>query len=62
MIPERVLVIENPTLNAPYSVPARHFRFDDEGIRRLRDGNPRIPTVASHKRGLGTPEPVTDNE
>ena len=26
------IVIENPILNAPYEVPARHFRFDDEGI------------------------------
>ncbi len=26
------IVIENPILNAPFDAPARHFRFDDEGI------------------------------
>lgn len=26
------IVIENPILNPPYEAPARHFRFDDEGI------------------------------
>jgi type III restriction enzyme len=26
------IVIENPILNAPYDEPARHFRFDDDGI------------------------------
>jgi type III restriction enzyme len=26
------VVIENPILNSPYSEPARHFRFSDEGI------------------------------
>lgn len=26
------LVIENPILNTPFAAPARHFRFDDEGI------------------------------
>ncbi len=25
-------VIENPVLNSPFAEPARHFRFDDEGI------------------------------
>jgi hypothetical protein len=24
--------IENPIVNGPYDKPARHFRFDDEGI------------------------------
>jgi type III restriction enzyme len=28
----RQAVIENPILNSPYEVPARHFRFSDEGI------------------------------
>ena len=26
------VIIENPVLNTPYSVPQRHFRFTDEGI------------------------------
>jgi type III restriction enzyme len=26
------VVIENPALNSPFEVPARHFKFDDEGI------------------------------
>jgi type III restriction enzyme len=26
------IVIENPILNAPFAAPARHFRFDDDGI------------------------------
>ena len=26
------VVIENPILNSPFSEPARHFRFSDEGI------------------------------
>ena len=25
-------VIENPILNSPFHAPARHFRFDDDGI------------------------------
>ncbi|MCX7428144.1 MAG: hypothetical protein NTW96_21250 [Planctomycetia bacterium] len=28
----RQVVIENPILNSPFDEPARHFRFDDEGI------------------------------
>jgi type III restriction enzyme len=26
------VVIENPILNSPFDAPAKHFRFDDEGI------------------------------
>ncbi|HEY9768660.1 MAG TPA: hypothetical protein V6C71_09195 [Coleofasciculaceae cyanobacterium] len=26
------VVIENPSVNSPFSKPQRHFRFDDEGI------------------------------
>ena len=26
------VVIENPVINSPFSEPARHFRFSDEGI------------------------------
>ena len=26
------IVIENPILNTPFAAPARHFRFDDDGI------------------------------
>ncbi len=28
----RQVVIENPIINSPFEEPARHFRFDDEGI------------------------------
>ncbi|MGH9245958.1 MAG: hypothetical protein ACRD29_16905, partial [Acidimicrobiales bacterium] len=31
-MPRPQIVIENPILNAPYEAPARHFRFDDDGI------------------------------
>lgn len=31
-MPRPQIVIENPILNTPFAVPARHFRFDDEGI------------------------------
>jgi type III restriction enzyme len=31
-MPRPQVVIENPILNTPFAVPARHFRFDDEGI------------------------------
>ena len=26
------VVIENPVINSPFEVPARHFRFDEDGI------------------------------
>ena len=26
------VVIDNPILNSPFAEPARHFRFDDDGI------------------------------
>ena len=50
------VVIENPILNSPFSKPARHFRFDDEGITdELVDGRRRssyfMPIPASKKRG-----------
>ena len=28
----RHVVIENPVVNSPFEVPARHFRFDEDGI------------------------------
>jgi len=28
----RHVVIENPVINSPFTEPARHFRFTDEGI------------------------------
>ena len=31
-MPRPQIVIENPILNSPFAEPARHFRFDDEGI------------------------------
>jgi type III restriction enzyme len=31
-MPRPQIVIENPILNTPFAVPARHFRFDDDGI------------------------------
>jgi hypothetical protein len=30
------VVIEDPILNSPYAVPARHFRFDVDGILNSR--------------------------
>ena len=30
-MPRPQIVIENPILNTPFAVPARHFRFDDDG-------------------------------
>jgi type III restriction enzyme len=35
-------VIDNPILNSPFSEPARHFRFDDDGItNEIADGRRR---------------------
>jgi type III restriction enzyme len=52
------VVIENPVLNSPYSEPARHFHFDDEGITsEVTDGRRPssffIPIPAPKKRGGG---------
>jgi len=36
------VVIDNPILNSPFSEPARHFRFDDDGItNEIADGRRR---------------------
>ena len=30
------VVIENPIINSPFQEPARHFKFDDEGITNVQ--------------------------
>jgi type III restriction enzyme len=50
------IVIENPILNGPYEAPARHFRFDEEGITdKVVDGRRRssyfMPIPKAKKRG-----------
>jgi hypothetical protein len=38
------VVIDNPILNSPFTEPARHFRFDDDGItNEIAEGrHPRV--------------------
>jgi type III restriction enzyme len=50
------VVIENPILNSPYYEPARHFRFDDDGITdEIVDGRRPssyfVPIPSTKKRG-----------
>lgn len=50
------VTIENPVLNAPYTQPARHFKFDDEGITNeivdaRRPSAYFKPVPAARKRG-----------
>jgi hypothetical protein len=47
--------IDNPTLNSPFEMPNRHFRFDDEGItdevvEGRRPSSYFMPIPASRKR------------
>jgi type III restriction enzyme len=49
-------VIENPILNGPYDEPARHYRFDDDGITdeivdRRRPSEYFVPVPQTKKRG-----------
>ena len=41
------VVIENPIINSPFDEPARHFKFDDEGIADERY----VAVEANEKRG-----------
>ena len=51
------VVIENPILNSPFAEPARHFKFDDDGItNEIIEGKRRIsayfvPVPQARKRG-----------
>ncbi|HEX7612992.1 MAG TPA: hypothetical protein VF371_09465, partial [Candidatus Limnocylindrales bacterium] len=67
--------IDNPILNSPFSEPARHFRFDDDGItNEIAEGRRRstyfIPIPKPKMRGgnqLSLPgdwvvERMTDND
>jgi type III restriction enzyme len=52
----RQVVIENPVLNSPYREPARHFRFDDDGITNeivavRRPSSYIVSIAAARKRG-----------
>jgi type III restriction enzyme len=49
-------VIENPILNSPFAEPARHFRFDEDGITsKIAKGHRRstyfIPIPAPRTKG-----------
>ena len=49
-------MIENPILNSPFREPARHFRFDDDGItNEIVEGRRRsayfIPIPQPKKKG-----------
>ncbi len=50
------VLIENPVINSPFSEPARHFRFSDEGItneivEERRASSYFVPIAASKKKG-----------
>ncbi len=50
------VVIENPVINTPFTEPARHFRFTDEGISNEIDNGRRIssyfvPIARPRKKG-----------
>ncbi|HEY6211339.1 MAG TPA: hypothetical protein VIW45_03595 [Vicinamibacterales bacterium] len=49
-------LIENPILNSPFREPARHFKFDDEGITNeiaagRRPSSHFIPIPRAKKKG-----------
>ena len=49
-------VIENPVINSPFTEPARHFRFTDEGIsdeiiEERRSSSYFIPIARPKKKG-----------
>ncbi len=49
-------VIDNPILNSPFAEPARHFRFDEEGITseivdERRTSTYFVPIPKARKRG-----------
>lgn len=59
------VVIENPIINAPYTEPDRHFRFDSGGItNEVVSGRRRseyfIPIPAPRKRFLGEQLPLAE--
>ncbi len=52
----KTVVIENPILNSPFDVPARHFKFDDTGIANEEVAGRRpssyfIPIASPKKKG-----------
>jgi type III restriction enzyme len=56
MPPLPTTVIENPVINSPFEEPARHFKFDDEGITNTvvegrRASQYFIPIAKPRKRG-----------
>ncbi len=62
-------LIDNPILNGPYDPPARHFRFDDDGITNeivdsRRDSGYFVPIPASRRRGaqLAIDQQTADRE
>jgi hypothetical protein len=49
------VVIENPTLNSPFEMPRRHFKFNDDGItdeieERRRPSSYVVPIPARRRR------------
>ena len=54
----RQIVIENPVINSPFEEPARHFRFDEEGITNeivsgRRTSSYFVPIAKTKKKGRG---------
>jgi type III restriction enzyme len=50
------VVIENPIINSPFEEPARHFKFDDEGITNVqvegrRTSSNFVPIAKPKKKG-----------
>ena len=63
----RQVVIENPIINSPYDEPARHFRFNDEGITdEIVDGRRIssyfVPIARPKKRKGGAQQVQFDTE
>jgi type III restriction enzyme len=47
------VVIENPVINSPFEEPARHFRFDEQGIT-----NTIVPSGGSANTSSPSPNPA----
>jgi type III restriction enzyme len=63
----REVVVEDPVINSPFAEPARHFRFDDEGITSETVPGRRVssyfmPIPKAKKQGKGGKQLVFDSE
>lgn len=54
------VVIDNPILNLPFREPARHFRFDQDGITNEIETGEERPALRLTQEGRSGPQPVRD--